>query len=238
MSMRGSPRRRPSPSARTPFSTLGMKLRGMAPPTTFVDELEAAARGQGSTSMSRTAYWPWPPDCLTRRPWPLPGPENVSRSDTRKAGRRSTATPYLLRSRSSRTSTCASPMHHSTSWLVSGCARDAWSGPRRRDGRGPASLSSSALVGDDRDRQQRVGMIHGSTSSGLSFSDRVSPVSARDSFARRRCRRRWPSRRCAASCPAARTERRRARRRRGPDPRSGAKWPETWTVWSGPARCR
>ena len=23
--------------------------------------------------MSQTAYWPWPPDCLTCRPWPLAG---------------------------------------------------------------------------------------------------------------------------------------------------------------------
>ena len=30
-------------AARTPFSTAGMKLRGMAPPTILFDELEAVA---------------------------------------------------------------------------------------------------------------------------------------------------------------------------------------------------
>ena len=108
--------------------------------------------------MSQTAYWPWPPDCLTCRPWPLDGPAKVSRSDTR-SGTESTATPYRFASRSSSTSTCASPMHHSTSWWVSGFMLQAH---RRVLGDQPGqALRQLVLVGlaarDDRHRQQRLG---------------------------------------------------------------------------------
>ncbi len=44
---------------------------GTAPPTTLSTNSKPEPRGSGSTSMSHTAYWPWPPDCFTCRPWPL-----------------------------------------------------------------------------------------------------------------------------------------------------------------------
>ena len=68
----GKPARQPRSSwARTPFSTLGMNCRGTAPPTTLSTNSKPPPRGSGSTVMSQTAYWPWPPLCLTCRPWPV-----------------------------------------------------------------------------------------------------------------------------------------------------------------------
>ncbi len=52
---------------RTPFSTLGMNCRGTEPPTTLSTNSNPEPSGSGSTSMSHTAYWPCPPDCLTCR---------------------------------------------------------------------------------------------------------------------------------------------------------------------------
>ena len=50
----------------------GDELPGHGAADDLVDELEARCPpGSGSTSMSQTAYWPWPPDCLTCRPWPV-----------------------------------------------------------------------------------------------------------------------------------------------------------------------
>ena len=63
-----------------PFSTLGMNWRGTAPPTTLSTNSKPEPRGSGSTSMLQTAYWPWPPDCLTCRPRALAGAMKVSRS--------------------------------------------------------------------------------------------------------------------------------------------------------------
>ena len=68
--------------ARTPFSTLGKKEFGTAPPTTFTSYSKPLPRGSGSTSMSHTAYCPCPPDCFTCRPWPLEELASVSRSGT------------------------------------------------------------------------------------------------------------------------------------------------------------
>ena len=48
-----------------------MNWRGTEPPTTLSTNSKPEPEGSGSTSMSHTAYWPCPPDCLTCRPWPL-----------------------------------------------------------------------------------------------------------------------------------------------------------------------
>ncbi len=207
----------------------------------LVDELEPGARAAAARPRCRTtANWPWPPDCLTSRPWPLPGPAKVSRSDTR-TGTESTATPYRLRSRSSSTSTCASPMHHSTSWLVSALrsSRMVGSSATRRP-RPVASLSSSALrVGDDRHRQQRVGHDPRlDEQRAVLVRERVAGLGAGRAWPPRRCRRRSPARRCAASCPAGRTARRPARRRRGPRGRGRARSGPTRARWCRGAACR
>ena len=136
--------------------------------------------------MSHTAYWPWPPDCLTCRPWPvgLAGERLAQRHPQRRPT--STSTPYRLRSRSSSTSTCASPMHHSTSWWVSelcssrSVGSSATSRPRPWDelvlvGLGLAPRSATGSSGS--------GISHGSISSGSSLAESVSPVSARVSLA-------------------------------------------------------
>ncbi len=168
----GQPGRRPRSSrARTPFSTLGMNWCGTAPPTIRSTNSKPAPRGSGSTSMSHTAYWPCPPDCLTCRPCPLTRAVNVSRSGTR-IGSVSTSAPPA-RSRLSTTSAWASPMHHSTSWWVSGLRSSrsvgslATSRPRLR-----ARVSSSCLLYT----------YQGRTSSGSAGSDTVSPVSAEPSL--------------------------------------------------------
>ena len=83
-----------------------------------VDELEPAALGQRLDLDVATAYWPCPPDCLTCRPWPAAGFCSVSRSATR-TGPVVTSTPCRVRSRSSSTSRCASPIDHTTTWWVS-----------------------------------------------------------------------------------------------------------------------
>ena len=79
------------------------------------------------------------------------------------AGRSFDLDAVRFASRSSTTSACASPMHHSTSWWVSGLrssrivGSSATSRPRPGE-----SLSSSALVlRHDRDRQQRLRHLPG-----------------------------------------------------------------------------
>ena len=115
--------------------------------------------GSGSTSMSQTAYWPCPPDCLTCRPCALglAGERLAQRHHERHLVDVDASSGSASRSRT--TSACASPMHQSTSWWVSALFST------RSDGSSAASrlsacdsLSSSALLcGDDRDRQQRLG---------------------------------------------------------------------------------
>ena len=128
--------------------------------------------------MSQTAYWPWPPDCLTCRPWPLAPAPNVSRSAT-LTGSVSSSTPPE-RSRSSTTSACDSPMHQSTSWWVSGLrSRRSVGSPATSRARFLASASSSERVlATTAIGSSGSGIVHGSMSSGLSLPDRVSPVSA------------------------------------------------------------
>ena len=64
-----------------------MNCRGTDPPTTLSTNSNPEPSGNGSTSISHTAYWPCPPDCLTWRPWPFALPPKVSRSGTRSSHR-------------------------------------------------------------------------------------------------------------------------------------------------------
>ncbi len=224
---------------RTPFSTEGMNCRGTAPPTTLSTNSKPPPEGSGSTSMSQTAYCPWPPDCFTCRPWPSALPANVSRSWTR-SGTDSTSTPYRLRSRSSRTSRCASPMHHRTSWWVSelfssfSVGSSATSRPMPWD-----SLSSSALdFATMATGSSGSGISQGSISSGWSLAERVSPVSALPSLATAQMS---PAMHCATvrcvlpsgevSAPTFSSTSWSSRPRS--EPGKELEWPETCTVVSG-----
>ena len=185
--------------------------------------------------MWQIANCPCPPDCLTWRPSAFAAPANVSRSGTR-SGTCSTSTPYLLLSRSSRTSTWASPMHHRTSCPVSGFDSSRSAGSSATSRPSPVdSLSSSAFdlariaIGSS-----GSGMSHASTSSGLSLADSVSPVSAEPSFV------------TAQMSPARHSETGRRFLPSGLDsaptfssaswsgwPRSASPWPDTCTGRSG-----
>ena len=98
--------------ARTPFSTEPMNCDGTDPPTTLSTNCTPEPRGSGLTTMSQTAYWPCPPDCLTGGRARGTRAVNVSRSATSAA--RFHGAP-VARKRSSTTSAWASPRHHSTS---------------------------------------------------------------------------------------------------------------------------
>ena len=185
--------------------------------------------------MSQTAYWPWPPDCLTCRPWPVGRRRRTSRA----------AAPAPARTRPRRRSgcaagraarrACASPMHHSTSWWVSGLrssrsvGSSATSRPRPCD-----SLSSSAL--DLRDDRRPAAAARA--------SPRAPSAAGRPCRTGCRRSRRGPSlatahdvagdrtgRPCAGSCRAARTS---APTRSSTSwsswPRSARQWPDTCTV--------
>ena len=136
-----------------------MNCRGTAPPTTLSTNSKPPPEGSGSTSMSHTAYWPWPPDCLTWRPCPLAlAGERLAQRDpqrhrARRRRRTGCAAGRAARRRGPRPCTTARAGGSRR------CSPAAASGPRRRAGRCPgASLSSSALdLRDDGDRQQRVG---------------------------------------------------------------------------------
>src|SRR6266540_921219 len=135
-------------------------------------------RGNGSASMSQTAYWPCPPDCFTCRPWPLLPAANVSRSATR-TGSVSISTPPE-RSRSRTTSACASPMHHRTSWCVSALRSSRIVGsPATSRPRFLARASSSERVlATMATGSSGSGISQGAISSGCSLLEMVSPVSA------------------------------------------------------------
>ena len=64
-----------------------MNCEGTAPPTTFSANCTPEPRGSGVTMTSQTAYWPWPPDCLTNRPCPRASAVNVSRRADRSGHR-------------------------------------------------------------------------------------------------------------------------------------------------------
>jgi hypothetical protein len=103
---------------------------------------------------------------------------NASRSATRTGSVVSSTPP--ARSRSNTTSACASPMHHSTSWWVSGLRSSRRVGsPAASRARFLASASSSERVfGTTATGSSGSGISHASTSSGLSLAEMVSPVSA------------------------------------------------------------
>jgi hypothetical protein len=52
----------------SPFSTAGMKLRGIEPPTMLSTNLNPPPRAFGANLICASPYWPWPPDCFLCRP--------------------------------------------------------------------------------------------------------------------------------------------------------------------------
>ncbi len=224
--------------ARTPFSTDGMNEFGIAPPTIRSANSNPDPRASGSTSMSHTAYCPCPPDCFTCRPWPLAGLPNVSRSGT-TTGTVSSSTP-CSRSRSSSTSACASPIHHSTSWWVSALRSSRRVGSPAVSLPRPLARASSSLrvLAATATGSSGSGMSQAPTSSGSSLAEIVSPVSAVDTFVTAHMspathcetgrsvapsgEKMWPIR-SSASWSFAGSQ----------FPRAVAAWPDTWTARSG-----
>src|ERR1039458_2241805 len=161
-----------------------MNWRGTTPPTVLSTNSKPPESASGSTSTWQMPNSPWPPVCFTFRPRPWALPPIVSRSGTRRLVV-STATPCRWPSRSSSTSACASPMHHSTSCLVSALfsRRSVGSSATSRYSAWE-SLSSSALdLATMATGSSGSGIVHGSISSGWSLSDSVPPVSAVPSLA-------------------------------------------------------
>ena len=179
-------------------------------------------RASGSTSMSQIANCPCPPDCLTCRPWPWPARRTSPAAGP--AGHRARPRRRTWScSRSSRTSTCASPMHHSTSWPVSACSPAATSGPRRRAGRPGRQL---VLVRLGLGARSPPGAAARACSTARSAAGRpwrtaCRPVSAETSLATAQMSpARHSEHRCAGSCPAGGQRADASRRRRGPGGRA------------------
>ena len=130
----------------TPFSTEGMNLVGIAPPTTALSKTKPPPRSRGSMRSEATPNWPWPPDCFLWRPSASPLPVIVSRYRTFTSSV-STLTPYFLASLSRLMLRCVSPMPRSSVWCVSS-SRWTWSAGSSSCSRcsALASLSSSADV--------------------------------------------------------------------------------------------
>ena len=235
---RGSPRRSTTgwPATRPAFQlrphallhATGCSCAGTAPPTTWSTNSKPAPRGSGSTSMSHTAYWPCPPDCLTWRPCPL---ARASRSSPAsppaparcRARRRRPAAGPAPRRRAPRPCTTAraggSP----------GCAPAAVVGSAATSrARFLASASSSrAGLGHDRDRQQRLRHVPRRDQQRMVLGgDRVAGLGAARLGDARRCRRPRTRRPRAAGRPAASRCARPARRRRGRGARARRRpWP-------------
>ena len=167
--------------ARMPFSTLGMNWVGTAPPTTLETNLNPVPRGSGSNSTWHTAYWPCPPDCLTWRP--------VTRG--RLLDRRPHRDPHRLgvdlgaagaqaRQHDVGVRLAHAPQHGLVGLLVALQQQRRVGGDelgQRLDQR----VLVAAAVGDDGDRQQRVGQGPAATAA----AGRPTPRSCRRS---RRCR--------------------------------------------------
>ena len=169
---------------RTPFSTLGMNCRGTAPPTTLSTNSNPPPSGRGSTSIWATAYCPCPPDCLTCRPRPPAEDLTVSRTATR-TGSTATSMPARLRSRSSSTSSCCSPIVQITICSVAGLTSTRTVGSSACSLARPCTSLSSSL--EDRAEiatgRRGSGITQGASTDGSAGSDRVSPVSAWASLA-------------------------------------------------------
>ncbi len=161
-----------------PFSTLGMNCVGTDPPTTWDTNSNPDPRGSGSNSTWHTAYWPCPPDCLTWRPVTRAELRIVARSGT-LTGSVSTSAP-LARRRDSTTSACASPMHHSTVWCVSGLrsSRSVGSAATSRVSVRPSASSSARLRATTATGSSGSGRFQHDSSSGSDAAETVSPVSA------------------------------------------------------------
>ena len=138
-----------------------------------------APRSSGSISSRHTAYWPCPPDCLTRRPCATVGWMNVSRNDI-CTGSVSTSTCQFSFKEVSSLSTCAWPIAHKTIWWVSALwvSRRVTSSATRRC-RAEASFSSSPrVVARIATGRSGSGSSQGSMSAGRAVPERVSAVSA------------------------------------------------------------
>ena len=136
--------------------------------------------------MSQTAYWPWPPDCLTCRPWPLPRPANVSRSGTRSGtglDRDAVAVAQPVEQHVG-VRLAHAPQHELVGLGVVLEPQRRVLGDQPRPAPGD-SLSSSALVLRRRSRPAAAARASPTARSaaGRPWSDRVSPVSARASLA-------------------------------------------------------
>ncbi len=76
----GKPARMPRfMQSRTPFSTEGMKLRGIAPPKMSSTNSKPPPRVSGSTRIQVSPYWPRPPVCFLYLPCTSARPLTVSR---------------------------------------------------------------------------------------------------------------------------------------------------------------
>ena len=96
-----------------------------------------------------------------------------------RSGTVSTWAP-VARSRSSTTSACASPRHHSTSWPVSACrsTRTVGSPAVSRPSALASASSSPRVAASTAIGSSGSGISHGAISSGADFAEIVSPVSA------------------------------------------------------------
>ena len=145
-------------SPATPFSTAGMKLRGITPPTIASANSKPAPRSRGSTRSHATANWPWPPRLL------LELALGLGRAGDRLAVRRPARlrcrprTPNLRASFSSAIDRCVSPMPHSSVWCVSGLRsmRSTGSSSCRRCKRVGELVLVALRAGLDRDREHRL----------------------------------------------------------------------------------
>ena len=163
-----------------------MNWRGHRAADDLVDELEARCRtGSGSTSMSQTANWPCPPDCLTWRPCPLAGPANVSRSCTRHGHRLDVDAVAVAQPVEQHVERAPRPCTRAPAGGSRGSSPAAGSGPRRRAGRCPGTACPRRPWTWPRSRPAAAGRASPTAPSaaGRSLSESVSPVSARVSLA-------------------------------------------------------
>ena len=179
--------------------------------------------------MSQTANCPWPPDCLTCRPWPLAGPANVSRSDTR-SGTESTC-DAVPAGQPVEQHVDVRLAHASTAPAGGspGCSPAAASGPRRPAAAGPATACPRRTWSR---RRSRPAAAARASPTARSAPGRPCRTGCRRSRRGRAWRPRQMSPathsvdRSAGSRRAGWTARRPARRRRGPRGRGRGRAPD------------
>ena len=136
--------------------------------------------------MSQTAYCPWPPDCLTCRPWPVrrAGERLAQRHPQRH--RLDVDAVAVAQPVEQHVERAPRPCTTARAGGSRGCSPAAASGPRRPAA--PRPWRELVLVGLGLARRSATGssgsgISHGSISSGSSLAESVSPVSARPSLA-------------------------------------------------------